>query len=50
MRGLSRADWHVESKEEPHQLSPDAPERSDDRFWFGLGCVLEGIAAAIAAA
>jgi Tetracyclin repressor-like, C-terminal domain len=31
-------------------FDPDAPEQSDDRFWFGLGCVLEGIAAAIAAA
>jgi AcrR family transcriptional regulator len=31
-------------------IDPDAPEESDDRFWFGLGCVLEGIAAAIAAA
>ena len=31
-------------------FDPDAPEQRDDRFWFGLGCVLEGIAAAIAAA
>jgi AcrR family transcriptional regulator len=31
-------------------FDPDAPETSDERFWFGLGCVLEGIAAAIAAA
>jgi hypothetical protein len=27
-----------------------SPEQRDDRFWFGLGCVLEGIAVAIAAA
>ena len=31
-------------------FDPDAPETSEERFWFGLGCVLEGIAAAIAAA
>ena len=31
-------------------FDPDAPEQSDDRFWFGLGIVLEGIAATIAAA
>jgi AcrR family transcriptional regulator len=31
-------------------FDPDAPETSHERFWFGLGCVLEGIAAAIAAA
>jgi hypothetical protein len=31
-------------------FDPDAPEQRDDRFWFGLGCVLQGIAAAIAAA
>ena len=30
-------------------FDPDAPETSDERFWFGLGCVLDGIAAAIAA-
>jgi AcrR family transcriptional regulator len=30
-------------------FDPDAPETSDDRFWFGLGCVLDGIASAIAA-
>ncbi len=29
-------------------FDPDAPETSGDRFWFGLGCVLDGIAAAIA--
>jgi AcrR family transcriptional regulator len=29
-------------------FDPDAPETSDERFWFGLGCVLDGIAAAIA--
>ena len=28
-------------------LDPDAPETSGERFWFGLGCVLDGVAAAI---
>lgn len=28
-------------------FDPDAPETSDERFWFGLGVVLDGIAAAI---
>ncbi|HEX4088876.1 MAG TPA: TetR/AcrR family transcriptional regulator [Trebonia sp.] len=31
-------------------FDPDAPETSHDRFWFGLGCLLDGFAAAIAAA
>jgi AcrR family transcriptional regulator len=29
-------------------FDPDAPETSGERFWFGLGCLLDGIAAAIA--
>jgi AcrR family transcriptional regulator len=29
-------------------FDPDAPETSDERFWFGLGLVLDGIDAAIA--
>jgi AcrR family transcriptional regulator len=29
-------------------FDPDAPETSHDRFWFGLGCLLDGFAAAIA--
>jgi AcrR family transcriptional regulator len=29
-------------------FDPDAPETSDERFWFGLGVVLDGIAGAIA--
>lgn len=29
-------------------VDPDDPETSDERFWFGLGCVLDGIASAIA--
>jgi hypothetical protein len=28
-------------------FDPDASETSHDRFWFGLGCVLDGIATAI---
>ena len=28
-------------------FDPDLPATSDDRFWFGLGCLLDGIAAAI---
>ena len=28
-------------------FDPDAPETSAERFWFGLGCLLDGIAAAI---
>ena len=28
-------------------FDPDDPETSGDRFWFGLDCVLDGIAAAI---
>jgi AcrR family transcriptional regulator len=28
-------------------FDPDAPETSHDRFWFGLGCLLDGFAAAI---
>jgi AcrR family transcriptional regulator len=53
--------WHVEFEQQirgsgryPHitkildaNFDPDAPETSGDRFWFGLGCVLDGIAAAI---
>ena len=31
-------------------FDPDAPETSHDRFWFGLGCLLDGFAAAISAA
>jgi AcrR family transcriptional regulator len=31
-------------------FDPDAPETRHDRFWFGLGCLLDGFAAAIAAA
>jgi hypothetical protein len=31
-------------------FDPDAPETGHDRFWFGLGCLLDGFAAAIAAA
>ena len=31
-------------------FDPDAPETSHDRFWFGLGCLLDGFAAAIASA
>jgi AcrR family transcriptional regulator len=31
-------------------FDPDAPETSHDRFWFGLGCLLDGFAAAIARA
>ena len=31
-------------------IDPDAPETRDERFEFGLGCVLEGIAASIRAA
>ena len=30
-------------------FDPDSPETSDDRFEFGLDCLLDGIAAAIAA-
>ena len=26
-------------------LDPDAPDTRDDRFEFGLGCLLDGIAA-----
>jgi AcrR family transcriptional regulator len=54
--------WHVEFEQQirgsgryPHiakildaNFDPDAPETSGDRFWFGLGCVLDGIASAIA--
>ena len=54
--------WHVEFERQirgsgryPHitkildaNFDPDAPETSGERFWFGLGCVLDGIAAAIA--
>jgi AcrR family transcriptional regulator len=54
--------WHVEFERQirasgryPHiakildaNFDPDAPETSDERFWFGLGCLLDGIAAAIA--
>jgi hypothetical protein len=32
------------------EFDPDEPAQRDGRFWFGLGCVLEGIAAAIAGA
>jgi AcrR family transcriptional regulator len=53
--------WHVEFEQQirgsgryPHiakildaNFDPDAPETSGERFWFGLGCVLDGIAAAI---
>jgi AcrR family transcriptional regulator len=28
-------------------FDPDSPESSHDRFWFGLGCLLDGFAAAI---
>jgi hypothetical protein len=31
-------------------FDPDSPESSHDRFLFGLGCLLDGFAAAIAAA
>ena len=31
-------------------IDPDAPQTQDARFEFGLGCVLEGIAASIRAA
>jgi AcrR family transcriptional regulator len=54
--------WHAEfeqlirgSGRYPHitkildaNFDPDAPETSGERFWFGLGCLLDGIAAAIA--
>jgi AcrR family transcriptional regulator len=54
--------WHVEFERQirgsgryPHitkildaNFDPDAPETSGERFWFGLGCLLDGIAAAIA--
>jgi AcrR family transcriptional regulator len=54
--------WHVEFEQQirgsgryPHitkildaNFDPDAPETSGERFWFGLGCVLDGIASAIA--
>jgi AcrR family transcriptional regulator len=54
--------WHAEFEEQirgsgryPHitkildaNFDPDAPETSGERFWFGLGCVLDGIASAIA--
>jgi AcrR family transcriptional regulator len=54
--------WHAEFEQAirgsgryPHitrildeNFDPDAPETSGDRFWFGLGCVLDGIAGAIA--
>jgi AcrR family transcriptional regulator len=53
--------WHVEFEQQirgsgryPHitkildaNFDPDAPETSGERFWFGLGCVLDGIASAI---
>jgi hypothetical protein len=56
------AAWHDEFEQQlrgsgqyPHivrlldeNFDPDAPESSADRFWFGLGCVLDGIAATIA--
>ena len=29
-------------------FDPDSPETGEDRFWFGLGCLLDGFAAAIA--
>ena len=54
--------WHSEFERQiresgryPHitkvldaNFDPDAPETSDERFWFGLGCVLDGIGTAIA--
>jgi AcrR family transcriptional regulator len=53
--------WHVEFERQirgsgryPHitkildaNFDPDAPETSGERFWFGLGCLLDGIATAI---
>jgi len=29
-------------------IDPDAPESMDERFEFGLGCLLDGIAARVA--
>jgi AcrR family transcriptional regulator len=54
--------WHSEFERQirgsgryPHitkvldaNFDPDAPETADERFWFGLGCVLDGIATAVA--
>jgi AcrR family transcriptional regulator len=54
--------WHLEFEQHfrgsgryPHiakildaNVDPDEPETSGDRFWFGLGCLLDGIAAVIA--
>ena len=54
--------WHAEFERQirgsgryPHitkildaNFDPDAAETSGERFWFGLGCLLDGIAAAIA--
>jgi AcrR family transcriptional regulator len=54
--------WHLEFEQQirgsgryPHitkildaNFDPDEPETSGDRFWFGLGCLLDGIAAVIA--
>src|SRR6202042_2922604 len=35
------------TKVQDPNFEPGAPERSHDRFWFGLGCLLDGFAAAI---